>query len=95
VSGMGKGVNWATPARIRWRLSGPVREKIDEFKKRELLLGQAEFAPIEACISPQCKPGEGAVNAESLSVASKEKHQQNITRPRFFGRWSPNYLWQR
>jgi hypothetical protein len=67
--------NRVIPARIRRKLPGPVREKNGEIKKREFLLGQANFPSIEACVLPQCKPGDCAADAESLIVRSKEKHK--------------------
>ena len=79
------------------KLPGPVREKIVEIKKRSPLFGVKRISHLlkrAFFLSASPETVRRTLRAESLVVPSKKKHQQNISRPRFFERLTPNQLWQ-
>jgi transposase InsO family protein len=89
--------NGAVAARSRRKLPGPVREKIVEIKKREPLFGVKRISHLlkrAFFLSASPETVRRTLGAESLIVASRKKHQHNITRPRFFERSTPNQMWQ-
>ena len=93
-AGLGKGV---VPAGSRRKLPGPVREKIVEIKKRGPFFGVKRISHLlkrAFFLSASPETVRRTLQAESLIIPSKKKHQHNITRPRFFERSTPNQLWQ-
>jgi transposase InsO family protein len=93
-AGLRKGV---VPAGSRRKLPGPVREKIVEIKKREPFFGVKRISHLlkrAFFLSASPETVRRTLQAESLIVPSRKKHQHNITRPRFFERSTPNQLWQ-
>ncbi len=89
--------NRVVPIGSQRKLSGPVREKIIEIKKREPLFGVKRISHLlkrAFFLSASPETVRRTLRAESLIVPSKKKPQSNITRPRFFERSSPNQLWQ-
>jgi transposase InsO family protein len=89
--------NGVVPAGSRQKLPGPVREKIVEIKKREPFFGVKRISHLlkrAFFLSASPETVRRTLQAESLIVPSRKKHQHNITRPRFFERSTPNQLWQ-
>jgi len=89
--------NGVVPAGSRQKLPGPVREKIVEIKKREPFFGVKRISHLlkrAFFLSASPETVRRTLQAESLIVPSRKKHQHNITRPRFFERSTPNQMWQ-
>jgi transposase InsO family protein len=89
--------NGVVPAGSRRKLPGPVREKIVEIKKREPFFGVKRISHLlkrAFFLSASPETVRRTLQAESLIVPSRKKHQRNITRPRFFERSTPNQMWQ-
>jgi len=79
------------------KLPGPVREKIVEIKKREPLFGVKRISHLlkrAFFLSASPETVRRTLQAESLIIPSRKKHQHNPSRPRFFERSTPNQLWQ-
>lgn len=93
-AGLRKGV---VPGGSRRKLSGPIRDKIVEIKKREPFFGVKRISHLlkrTFFLGASPETVRRTLRAESLIVPSKKKRQHNITRPRFFERSTPNQLWQ-
>jgi transposase InsO family protein len=89
--------NGVVPARSRWKLPEPVRERIVEIKKREPLFGVKRISHLlkrAFFLSASPETVRRTLGAESLIIPSRKKHPHNITRPRFFERSTPNQMWQ-
>src|SRR5512136_1443940 len=89
--------NQGVSSESRWKLPGPVREKIVEIKKREPFFGVQRISHLLKRVfflSASPETVRRTLREEALIVPSQRKHSANITRPRFFERSTPNQMWQ-